>query len=155
MNRKNENEKLELVRIQLIPDRIIFREEPVKTSEDVADIAIEQLSKYDREVFAVLNLDSKGHVVNMNEVSVGDISCTVTHPREVFKSAVLSNAASIIAIHNHPSGDPTPSKEDLEATRRLKNAGDILGIPLLDHVIVGSITGKKYSMKANEDMFWE
>ena len=95
------------------------------------------LSQYDREVFAIININAKGQALNMHIVSIGDLCSSVTHPREVFKSSVLSNAGSVIAIHNHPSGDPTPSDVDIETTRRLSEAGNILGIPLLDHIIIG------------------
>ena len=148
----DDNYNLELVRVQLVPDRVMVREEPIKTSHDAADLAAEMLSKYDREVFAIININAKGQALNMHVVSIGDLCSSVTHPREVFKSSVLSNAGSVIAIHNHPSGDPKPSDMDIETTRRLCEAGDILGIPILDHIIVGSATNQRYSMKANGDM---
>jgi DNA repair protein RadC len=74
----------------------------------------------------------------VDEVSVGSLNQSIVHPRELFKTALLSSAAAIILVHNHPSGDPTPSREDIEITRRLKEAGEILGVKLLDHIIVGS-----------------
>ena len=120
--------------------------------DDVAELAKKELAKYDREVFGILNLNVKGQVINFNEVSIGSLCSTETHPREVFKSSILSNAGSIIAIHNHPSGDPTPSEADILCTKRLKEAGEILGIPLLDHIIVGSGTDREYSFKANGNM---
>lgn len=90
-----------------------------------------------REMFATLHLDSKNRVVCMDLVSIGSLNQSIVHPREVFKCACLSNAAAIILIHQHPSGDPTPSREDMEITRRLKEAGDLMGIRVLDHIIVG------------------
>ena len=144
--------ELELVRVQLVPDRVMVREEPIRTSQDAAELAIDMLSQYDREVFAIININAKGQALNMHIVSIGDLCSSVTHPREVFKSSVLSNAGSVIAIHNHPSGDPTPSDVDIETTRRLSEAGNILGIPLLDHIIIGSATKMRYSMRANGDM---
>ena len=143
--------ELELVRIQLVPDRMIFRESPIKNSSDAADVAIEELSHYDREAFGILNINAKGQVINFNIVSIGDLCSSLTHPREVFKSSILSNAGSIIAVHNHPSGDPTPSEADFDCTKRLSEAGAVLGIPLLDHVIVGCETKAKYSMRAHGD----
>lgn len=91
-----------------------------------------------KEYFITIHLDGKNKIVCMEEVSVGSLNQSIVHPREVFKSACLSSAAAIVLIHNHPSLDPTPSREDREITRRLKEAGDLLGIRVLDHIIVGS-----------------
>lgn len=90
-----------------------------------------------KEYFLTLHLDGKTRIVCMEEVSVGSLNQSIVHPREVFKAALLSSAAAIVLIHNHPSLDPTPSREDQEITRRLKEAGDILGIRILNHIIVG------------------
>ena len=96
------------------------------------------LGRLDREAFIVLLLDQKNRVSGVHVVSVGSISASLVHPREVFKAAILCNAAGIIALHNHPSGDPTPSREDREITARLKACGETLGIPLLDHVVIAA-----------------
>lgn len=90
-----------------------------------------------KEHFTTLHLDGKNRVVCMDVVSIGSLNQSIVHPREVFKSACLSNAAAVILIHQHPSGDATPSQEDISITRRLREAGDIMGIKVLDHVIVG------------------
>lgn len=139
---------LDLVRIQLVPDRVLFKEETIKSSSGAAEIAMAELAKYDREVFAMMNINAKGQVINLNIVSIGDLCSSTTHPREVFKGCILSNAGSTIAFHNHPSGDPTPSEMDIETTRRLCEAGNILGIPLLDHLIIGNGTKNYVSMRA-------
>lgn len=97
----------------------------------------EELSAYDRETFFVITLDSKNRTIGCHKVSVGSLSASVVHPREVFKPAILENAASVLCLHNHPSGDPAPSREDRECTRRIFEAGRILGIRLLDHVVFG------------------
>jgi DNA repair protein RadC len=89
------------------------------------------------EVFVVLCLSTTRRVLGYYEVSRGTLDSTLVHPRDVFKVAVLANAAAIIAAHNHPSGDPSPTREDLGITRRLISAGEILGIELLDHIVVG------------------
>jgi len=89
------------------------------------------------EVFVVLLLDGRHRVTGLAEVSRGTMTSSLVHPREVFGPALRDSAAAIIVAHNHPSGDPSPSSEDVEVTRRLHEAGKILGIPLLDHVIVG------------------
>jgi len=90
-----------------------------------------------KEHFITLHLDGKNRIVAMDRVSSGSLNQSIVHPREVFKTALLSSAAAIILVHNHPSGDPTPSQDDLDVTRRLKDAGELLGIKVLDHIIVG------------------
>ena len=97
------------------------------------------------EVFAILCLSTKHRVIAYHEVSRGTLDATLVHPREVFKAALLSNAASIILTHNHPSGDPTPSPDDNHLTRRLVDAGKLIGVEVLDHIIVGD--GRYYSFK--------
>ena len=90
-----------------------------------------------KEHFATLHLDGKNKVVCMDLVSIGSLNQSIVHPREVYKTACLSNASSLILIHQHPSGDATPSQEDIAITRRLREAGELMGIKILDHVIVG------------------
>lgn len=90
-----------------------------------------------KENFVTLHLDGKNKVVCMDVVSIGSLNQSLVHPREVYKTACLSNAASIILIHQHPTGDPSPSQEDIAITRRLREAGELLGIKVLDHIIVG------------------
>lgn len=99
------------------------------------------LRRETKEHFLALHLSSKNQLICLEQVSVGSLNAAVVHPREAFKSALLSSAAAVIFAHNHPSGDPTPSAEDLELTRRLKDAGEILGIRVLDHVVIG---GERY-----------
>lgn len=99
---------------------------------------MESAKSADRESFYSLHLDNKNRVVGVEEVSRGTINETTTSPRELFKSAILSNAASIIVVHNHPAGVPEPSESDLETTKRMVAAGKLLGIPVRDHVIVGA-----------------
>ena len=89
------------------------------------------------EVFAILCLSTKHHVLGYHEVSRGTLDSTLVHPREVFKAALLANAAAIILAHNHPSGDPTPSPDDSVLTTRLRAAGTLLGVEVLDHVVIG------------------
>ena len=90
-----------------------------------------------KEHFLCLHLDGKNRIVCLDAVSIGSLNQSIVHPREVFKSAVMSSAAAIVLIHNHPSGDPTPSKEDLVITKRLKECGELLGITVMDHIVVG------------------
>lgn len=91
-----------------------------------------------KESFCTAHLDGKNRIVCLEIVSVGTLNQSLVSPREVFKTALLSNAAALLLIHNHPTGDPTPSSEDLEVTRRLREAGELIGIKVLDHIIIGS-----------------
>lgn len=104
---------------------------------DIANMIRPILSDADREHCLVIILDGRNRVTAINTVSIGTLTSSLVHPREVFKPAILSNAASVILAHNHPSGDPKPSPEDLTLTKRLKEAGSLLGIPVLDHIIIG------------------
>ena len=108
----------------------------LKSPEDVVNIVRGQLKGKKKEHFLVLCLDTRNHLINCRSVSMGSLDTSVVHPREAFKEAVSSSAASVIFVHNHPSGDPEPSGEDIELTKRLANAGEILGIEVLDHIIV-------------------
>lgn len=90
-----------------------------------------------KEYFLTLHLDGKNRINCIDVVSVGSLNQSIVHPREVFKTALLSSAAAIILVHQHPTGDPSPSREDIAITRRLKEAGDIIGIKILDHCIIG------------------
>lgn len=105
--------------------------------EDIADIFRQVFKNKDRELFTMLALDTKHRVIGANVVSQGALDVNIVHPREVFKTAILLNASGIAVCHNHPSGNITPSREDLETTKRLIKAGALLGIPVLDHLIVG------------------
>lgn len=90
-----------------------------------------------KEMFMTLHLDGKNKIICADIVSIGSLNQSIVHPRSVFQTACLSNAAAIICVHQHPSGDPTPSSEDISITRRLKEAGEIMGIKILDHIIIG------------------
>jgi len=108
----------------------------LKSPEDVAAVVRSQLKGKKKEHFLVLCLDTRNRLINCKPVSIGSLDTSIVHPREVFKEAVSSSAASVIFVHNHPSGDPEPSKEDVELTKRLAKAGEIIGIDVLDHIIV-------------------
>jgi len=137
-------------RLELVKEssKIYEVEGKISSPTDVRDY-IEQvfkLSSQAEEVLVLLVLDTKNNVTGAFEVSRGSLNASIVHPREVFKRALLLNGASIIIAHNHPSGDPSPSKEDIEITRRLVEGGDILGITVLDHIIVGD-NGRYRSLK--------
>ncbi|MEQ8175779.1 MAG: DNA repair protein RadC [Syntrophomonadaceae bacterium] len=117
--------------------RDIWNKAPIKSPEDVKNIVLEEMRYYDREHFRVLYLDRKGGLICMEDVSVGGLHSSLVHPREVYKTAIKRSAASIILVHNHPSGDPEPSKEDIEVSRMLIEAGHLMGIEVLDHLIIG------------------
>ena len=106
--------------------------------EDAADYAMPRFRYEDRENFAVILLNVKNHILSMPIVSVGSLTASVVHPREVFRVAIQQTAASIILVHNHPSGDPSPSREDIEITARLVQVGRVMDIPVLDHIILGN-----------------
>jgi len=118
----------------------------LKSPEDVAAAVRNRLKGKKKEHFMVLCLDTRNRLISCRPVSIGSLDTSVVHPREVFKEAVSSSAASVIFVHNHPSGDPEPSKEDIELTRRLARAGEIMGIDVLDHIIV--CDKKHLSLKA-------
>lgn len=120
----------------------------INSPDDVNKILQSYLNGVDREHFVVILLNRKNGIIGINTVSVGDLSSSIVHPREVFKPAIVAGAASIIVAHNHPSGDPTPSSDDINVTKRLKEAGDILGIGVLDHIIIGD--GSYVSLKARD-----
>ncbi len=104
---------------------------------DVANLLMSDLRYQKKEHLKSLLMDTKNRVLAVRTVSIGDLSSSIVHPREVYKDAVVASAASIIVAHNHPSGDPTPSAEDVAVTKRLIQAGEIMGIDLLDHIVIG------------------
>lgn len=117
----------------------------IRSPEDVSKLMMEELRHLTQERFVCLFLNTKNQVLAQHTVFIGSLNSSVVHPREVFKEAIRRSSASIICLHNHPSGDPTPSKEDIEVTKRLIQVGQIIGIDVLDHVIIGD--GRFYSLK--------
>jgi DNA repair protein RadC len=109
----------------------------IKSPEDAAGIVMEEMRHFDREHFRAILLNTKNQVIGTDKVSVGTLNSSAVHPRELFRNAIKRGAASVILVHNHPSGDPAPSREDMDITRRVKEAGNIIGIGVLDHIIIG------------------
>lgn len=109
----------------------------VNSPQVVSNLFMEEMKYFKREHFRILILDTKNKIISMEEISIGSLNSSIVHPREVFNIAIKKSANSIILLHNHPSGDPNPSKEDINVTFRLINAGEILGIKVLDHIIIG------------------
>ncbi len=118
---------------------------PVKTPEDAANLVKNKLKGKKKEYFLVILLDTRGYLIKISEVSVGSLDTSIVHPREVFKEAITASAASVIFVHNHPSGDTQPSEDDIKLTKRLSETGEIMGIEVLDHVIIGD--NKHLSLK--------
>src|SRR5881296_2833069 len=109
----------------------------LRQSRDVADLMADVVAGLDREAFFIVLLDGKNRASGINLVSLGSLTAALVHPREVFKPAIAGSAAALVLVHNHPSGDPTPSEEDRLLTARLCQAGDLLGIKILDHLVIG------------------
>lgn len=109
----------------------------IRSPQDAAEILTEQLRYLQKEHFVCLFLNTKNHVIGQETLSMGSLNASIVHPREVFRAAIKCSSASIICAHNHPSGDPTPSPEDISLTSRLLKTGEIVGIEVLDHLIIG------------------
>ena len=117
----------------------------VRTPEDVARLVMDEMRTLDREHFRVILLNSKNRVLSVETISVGTLNASIVHPREGLKPAIMKSAAAIILVHNHPTGVPTPSQEDIAITKRFVKAGEIVGIDVLDHIIIGN--GQFQSLK--------
>ena len=130
------------IQISMVKE-IYISKESFKNSAEIAqsEIVEKELRHADREKFICLHLNVKNNIISYEVVSIGNLSSSLVHPREVFKGAILANASSVVFLHNHPSGDPQPSSEDKSVTGLLVKAGDILNIRVLDHII---IAGKTY-----------
>ncbi len=109
----------------------------VKSPNEVASLFLEEMRYLKKEYFKILLLNTKNEIIMIETISVGSLNSSVVHPREVFCTAVKKSACSVIAVHNHPSGNPAPSQMDIEITKRLMEAGELLGIKVLDHLIIG------------------
>lgn len=131
--------RFQIVSVKLVKESsLLYKERAVRSPEDGYNLLKFFLQDKDREYFIVAALDIKNQPVSVHVCHVGSLNACIVHPRQVMKTAILSNAASIIIGHNHPSGQVTPSEEDHKVTKRLKEAGEIIGIELLDHIIVGT-----------------
>ncbi|OOM70021.1 hypothetical protein CLPUN_53530 [Clostridium puniceum] len=146
MDKKEPAKRINVVSIKMVKESsILYDIRRIEAPKDAVELGKRFLEESDREQLLVCCLDVKNQPTAINVVSVGNLNTSVVHPREVFKPAILSNSASIILFHNHPSGDPTPSKEGTNITERLKECGIILGIKLIDHIIIGN--NSYYSLK--------
>ena len=117
----------------------------INSPEDAAGLVMEEMRYHNKEYFKVLLLNTKNQVITLENISIGSLNASIVHPREIFNAALRKSAASIILLHNHPSGDPTPNREDKQVTERLVEAGKLLGINVLDHIVIGD--GRFFSFK--------
>ena len=141
---------IDKVSIRLVKDSSLYIDYPLDSAEKIADVIGGELRDMDREVFCVINLKADLSVASYTFASVGSIDRSIVHPREVFKSAILSNACSIIIMHNHPSGNIQPSDPDIFITQRMNECCELMGFPLLDHIIVGAGNKEYFSFKEHD-----
>jgi len=134
--------------VQLVRDRGTKKPVVVENPKEIYKIVKDEIQRWDRERFLAVLLDARNGVIGIDEVACGSVNASLVHPREMFKAAILANAVSVVVIHNHPSGDVEPSEDDIEITRRLVEAGKILGIEVIDHLIVSK--EGYYSFKEKE-----
>ena len=139
-------DKLEQVAIRMVEQPPLYSNEPMNNPDAAIRVMNEFLSQMDRELFCIVNLQADLTPINMNIVSVGSLNEALINPREIFKSAILSNAHSMMLIHNHPSGNLTPSTSDIQTTARMQELGELMGISLVDHIITGR-NGNYYSFR--------
>ena len=142
-----------IFRVTLVRDRHMqFEQKGLLNSQDAQEVLrklIQTQGQMDREQFCVILLDSKNRIIGLNIVSTGDLSSATVHPREVLKPAILANASSMILCHNHPSGDLTPSSEDIAVTKRIVKAAKIMGITIHEHLIISIYDNSYYSFADN------
>lgn len=131
--------------LQLKEEYREYNTRPIMSSAEKVYEILKPLMLSDKESFFLISLNTKNGIIAIRTISIGSLNCNIVHPREVFRTAIFDNAANIIVVHNHPSGDPIPSEEDIEITKILVKSGDIIGIKLLDHVIIGD--DRHFSMK--------
>ena len=143
--------KLDRVAIRMVKEPPLYSSEPLRSPEAAVKVIADMLRQYDREAFCIVNLRNDLSPINMNIVSTGTLNASLAHPREILKSAVLSNASATMLFHNHPSGNLTPSQEDVEITDRMSKLFAMAEMPLLDHIIIGN-GDQYYSFKENSVM---
>lgn len=142
--------KLDVVSIRLNKDAPLMSGHPVKSPEDAVKLIGQELCEMDREVVCIINLKSDGTPINCTFASMGALDRSVAHPRELLKATILSNASTMIMIHNHPSGNLDPSIEDSILTDRMIKICDLVGVPLVDHIIVGGDNSNYFSFKEKD-----
>lgn len=140
--------RLNVVSLKMVKEGTFpYRTNAIRSPKDVFELASEYIGYCDREHAILICLSTKNTILALETIAIGSLSAALMHPREIFKTAIVCNSASIILAHSHPSFDPTPSLEDIQLTKKIKECGELLSIDLLDHVVVGG--DNHYSMKEN------
>lgn len=139
INISSHKKRVTIVSLKMVKEgSILYKDRTIHSPCDAANLVRNFIQDNDRENIVLCCLDVKNQPTSIQTVSIGSLNSAIVHPREIFKLAILSNAASIIITHNHPSGNITPSNEDISITQRIKEAGKIIGIDLIDHIIIGA-----------------
>lgn len=144
---KKPAKRIEVVSLRMVREKtsLLYPARVIRSPKDAADLFRQFIGDCDRESFCILCLNTKNEPTALHQVSMGSLNASLVHPRETYKLAIINNSASLIACHNHPSGQPDPSPEDIELTERLRDTGVLIGIELLDHLVLGD--GTFVSMK--------
>ncbi len=138
MKAKGESEEMAGYVVCEVHRTTVRRRRPrIRGPSDVYRVVKRRFEGKDREHFYVVLLNTKNEVLSLELISIGSLNASIVHPREILKPAILASAASIVLAHNHPTGDPEPSREDVEFTRRMAKCGELVGIPLIDHIVIG------------------
>lgn len=146
--KKSVKKRVDIVSIRMVKDSsIMYEPRRISSPGDIVKLCQSLIGDIDREELVVISLNTKNEPVSANICSRGSLNASIVHPREVAKAILLSNANSFIICHNHPSGDISPSSEDKAITSRLKKVGELIGVKLLDHIIIGSLSDKYFSFK--------
>lgn len=140
--------ELKNVAVRLVSQPSFLSDEKIETPQAAVRVLAKEFADYDREVLSVVNLNVKGKPINASIVSMGILDGSLAHPREILKTSILSNAAQILLLHNHPSNELTPSRYDIAITDRMQKACELIGIPLADHIIIGR--DNYFSFRQNE-----
>lgn len=147
---KDETFKLDVVSVRLVKDAVLYSDKRINCPEDAIELLYPIMQEFDREVVCVINLNSANKPINVNFASIGALNYAIVNPRELFKTSILSNASSMILVHNHPSGSLTPSKEDIQTTDRMAHLCKLMDIRLTDHIIIGD-SNHYFSFRAKSE----
>lgn len=149
-NKTEARKRVEIVSLKVVREEtFLYEERRITSAKSASKIVTPFLENLDKEKFVIACLNTKNEIDQLHTVSIGSLNASIVHPRDVFKLAILSNANSIICFHNHPSGNTDPSKEDINITERLVKVGELVGINVLDHIIIGN-DGKYMSFKEED-----
>lgn len=148
----SDNKGIRVVSIKMVREKALFPNHSILQAQDAVQLLRERFAKLDRESLFALNVDVQGTVTCMDVVSTGTVNSTLFSPRDIYKSAILSNSSGIILLHNHPSGNPKPSDEDRFVTQQMIKSSKIMDIRFLDHIIVAGGTGDYYSFREHGEL---